>query len=192
MGLQVGFAMAVQLDPVNQVEVPILATFLTVIMTLLYFVVDGHHLLLLALGSSFHLIPPFGAHLSARVVADGVMLMDDMYVLALKLTLPIMASTFFSLCGPGHRRSCDAPNEYFVYRVSHHHWIWVDDHWIGIANFFVFVPTNHYRVGTSHAGYDEGAGPWLKTKMEWRSQNSRVQNDSKKRGTKGKSRPQKS
>lgn len=94
MGLQVGFAMAVQLDPVNQVEVPVLATFLTVIMTLLYFVVDGHHLLLLALGSSFHLIPPFGAHLSARVVADGAMLMDDMYVLALKLTLPIMASTF--------------------------------------------------------------------------------------------------
>ena len=94
MGLQVGFAVAVQLDPVNQVEVPVLGTFLTVLMTLLYFVVDGHHLLLLALGSSFHLIPPFGAHLSAQVVADSAMLMDDMYVLALKLTLPIMASTF--------------------------------------------------------------------------------------------------
>ena len=94
MGLQLGFAVAVQLDPVNQVEVPVLGSFLTVLMTLLYFVVDGHHLIMFALGSSFTLIPPFGAHLSASVVADGAMLMDDMFALALKLTLPIMASTF--------------------------------------------------------------------------------------------------
>ena len=94
MGLQLGFAVAVQLDPVNQVEVPVLGSFLTVLMTILYFVVDGHHLIIFALGSSFTLIPPFGAHLSASVVADGAMLMDDMFALALKLTLPIMASTF--------------------------------------------------------------------------------------------------
>lgn len=95
IGIQLGLSVAVQLDPVNQVEVPVLGSFLAILMSLLYFVVDGHHLLLFALGASFSLIPPFGAHVSRAILSDQVIVLHDMFVLALKLALPVMASTFF-------------------------------------------------------------------------------------------------
>jgi flagellar biosynthetic protein FliR len=70
LGFQVGFAMANVLDPVTQVQTPVFGQLMTVLATLLYFQVDGHLLVLLALGSSFQLIPPFGAHLSAPLLPD--------------------------------------------------------------------------------------------------------------------------
>ena len=94
MGFQVGFAMANVLDPVTQVQIPVFGQFLTVLATLLYFQVDGHLLVLLALGSSFQLIPPFGAHLGAPLLTDVAGLMQGTYETGLKLALPVMAVTF--------------------------------------------------------------------------------------------------
>ncbi|MEJ2230958.1 MAG: flagellar biosynthetic protein FliR [Nitrospirales bacterium] len=94
MGFQVGFAMAGVLDPVTQVETPVFGQLLTVLATLLYFQVDGHHLVLLALGSSFQLIPPFGAHLGAPLLTDAAGLMQRTYDIGLKLAFPVMAATF--------------------------------------------------------------------------------------------------
>ncbi|MDH4192784.1 MAG: flagellar biosynthetic protein FliR [Nitrospirota bacterium] len=94
MGFQVGFAMAGVLDPVTQVETPVFGQLLTILATLLYFQVDGHHLVLLALGSSFQLIPPFGAHLGAPLLTDVTGLIQRTYDTGLKLAFPVMAATF--------------------------------------------------------------------------------------------------
>lgn len=94
MGFQLGFSVAVQLDPITQVETPVLASFLTILASLLYFVVDGHHLLLMALGSSFTLIPPFGASLSGPLLTDMTQLMHQTLVLGLKLAIPVVVATF--------------------------------------------------------------------------------------------------
>jgi len=94
MGFQVGFAMAGVLDPVTQVETPVFAQLLTILATLLYFQVDGHHLVLLALGSSFQLIPPFGAHLGAPLLTDVTELIQRTFDIGLKLAFPVMAVTF--------------------------------------------------------------------------------------------------
>jgi len=79
LGFQVGFAMANVLDPVSQVQTPVFGQLMTVLATLLYFQVDGHLLVLLALGSSFQLIPPFGAHLSAPLLSDVTGLIQTTY-----------------------------------------------------------------------------------------------------------------
>lgn len=94
MGFQVGFAMAGVLDPVTQVETPVFGQLLTILATLLYFQVDGHHLVLLALGSSFTLIPPFGAHLGAPLLTDMTGVIQRTYDTGLKLAFPVMAATF--------------------------------------------------------------------------------------------------
>lgn len=94
MGFQLGFGVAVQLDPVTQVEVPVLGSFLVMIASLLYFVVDGHHLLLLALGSSFALIPPLGAQFHPPLLVDAVEIMQRAFDFGVKLALPLMAMTF--------------------------------------------------------------------------------------------------
>ncbi len=94
MGFQVGFALANVLDPVTQVQTPVFGQLLTVLATLLYFQVDGHHLVLLALGSSFQIIPPFGAQLSPPLLPDAAGLFQRTYDIGLKIAFPVMAVTF--------------------------------------------------------------------------------------------------
>ncbi len=94
LGFQVGFAMANALDPVSQVQTPVFGQLLTVLATLMYFQIDGHLLVILALGSSFQLIPPFGAHLSGPLLTDVTGLMQGSYEIGIKLALPVMAATF--------------------------------------------------------------------------------------------------
>ncbi len=94
LGFQVGFAMANVLDPVTQVQTPVFGQLMTVLATLLYFQVDGHLLVLLALGSSFQLIPPFGAHLSAPLLPDVTGLMQRTYETGMRIAFPVMAATF--------------------------------------------------------------------------------------------------
>ncbi|RMH05429.1 MAG: flagellar biosynthetic protein FliR [Nitrospirae bacterium] len=94
MGLQLGFGVAVQLDPVSQVETPVLGSFLVILASLLYFVVDGHHLVLLALGASFRLIPPFGGTFHPPLLTDTVAVLQEMFVLGMKLAIPVVVVTF--------------------------------------------------------------------------------------------------
>ena len=94
MGFQVGFGFAQAVDPATQLQTPVFGQLLTVLATLLYFQIDGHHLILLALGSSFSLIPPFGAHLQAPLLVDIVQLMQATMNTGLKLALPVIAVTF--------------------------------------------------------------------------------------------------
>ena len=93
MGFQVGFGFANVLDPVSQVQTPVFGQLLTVLATLLYFQVDGHLLVLLALGSSFQVIPPFGAHLSGPLLPDVTELMQGTYDTGMRLAFPVMAAT---------------------------------------------------------------------------------------------------
>ncbi|PJA79372.1 MAG: flagellar biosynthetic protein FliR [Nitrospirae bacterium CG_4_9_14_3_um_filter_51_5] len=94
MGFQVGFSVGGVLDPVTQVETPVFGQLLTILATLLYFQVDGHHLVLLALGSSFQLIPPFGAHLGAPLLSEVTGVIQRTFDTGLKLAFPVMAATF--------------------------------------------------------------------------------------------------
>ncbi len=94
MGFQVGFGFAQAVDPATQLQTPVFGQLLTVLATLLYFQLDGHHLILLALGSSFTLIPPFGAHLHPPMLVDIVQLMQGTMNTGLKLALPVIAATF--------------------------------------------------------------------------------------------------
>lgn len=94
MGFQVGFGFAQAVDPATQLQTPVFGQLLTVLAALIYFQIDGHHLILLALSSSFSLIPPFGAQLKAPVLVDIVHLMQGTMNTALKIALPVIAATF--------------------------------------------------------------------------------------------------
>ena len=96
MGFQLGFGVAVQLDPVTQVETPVLASFLVILASLMYFVADGHHIMLLALGTSFSLIPPLHASAQPPLMMDATALMQQSFNLGFKLALPIIVVTFLT------------------------------------------------------------------------------------------------
>ncbi|WP_447968363.1 flagellar biosynthetic protein FliR [Nitrospira sp. M1] len=94
MGFQVGFGFAQAVDPATQLQTPVFGQLLTVIATLLYFQLDGHHLILLALGSSFNLIPPFGSRIQPPLMVDMIQLIQGMMLTGLKLAFPVIAATF--------------------------------------------------------------------------------------------------
>ncbi len=96
MGFQLGFGVAVQLDPVTQVETPVLASFLVILASLMFFAADGHNMMLLALGTSFSLIPPLQAAAHPELLEEATSLMQQSFNLGLKLALPIMAVTFLT------------------------------------------------------------------------------------------------
>jgi len=94
MGFQVGFGFAQAVDPATQLQTPVFGQLLTVLATLLYFQLDGHHLILLALGSSFNFIPPFGAQVQPPLMVDMIQLIQEMMLTGLKLAFPVIAATF--------------------------------------------------------------------------------------------------
>ena len=96
MGFQIGFGVAVQLDPVTQVEVPVVASFLVILASLLFFVADGHLMMLMALGTSFSLIPPLHAAAHPQLLEHATTLMQQSYNLGVKLAFPIIVVTFLT------------------------------------------------------------------------------------------------
>ena len=93
IGEQVGFGMANVVDP-GQAQVPVVGQLLYVFALLLFFAVRGDHAFFLALESSFRVAPPGGVHVPAGVGAFFVGQATQMFIVAVQISLPILAVTF--------------------------------------------------------------------------------------------------
>jgi flagellar biosynthetic protein FliR len=90
IGLQMGFGMDAVYDPNSGGQVTSLALILTAVATISFLLIDGHHWLLLALGTSLDVVPPgqfvpHSGHLE-RMLAGY----DDMFTIVLTIMLPIL------------------------------------------------------------------------------------------------------
>ena len=94
LGIQMGIGIASVLDPVAGASVPLLGRFLGLLAFLLFFALDGHHLMLEALAESFALLPPMTAQFNDTVANALVTLALGMFVLALKVAAPVMTALF--------------------------------------------------------------------------------------------------
>lgn len=94
LGIQMGISIASVLDPMSGAPLPLLGRFLGLLAFLLFFAMDGHHLMLEALAESFSLLPPLTAQFNGAVANALVMLALGMFVLALKVAAPVMAALF--------------------------------------------------------------------------------------------------
>jgi flagellar biosynthesis protein FliR len=94
IGLQMGINVIPALDPFAGGQIPLLGQFMSVLAFLIFFAINGHHVALEALVSSFQLVPPLHAHLSGLVVKAILDLGVGMFVLALKVAAPVMTALF--------------------------------------------------------------------------------------------------
>jgi len=94
LGIQMGISMAAVLDPMAGASVPLLGRFLGLLAFLLFFAIDGHHLMVEALAESFTLLPPLRAQFSGAVAGALVTQALGMFVLALKIAAPVMTALF--------------------------------------------------------------------------------------------------
>ena len=94
MGFQMGFTMVTMVDPLSNSQVSVTSNLLYMVSLVVFLVLDGHLHLLRALADSFALVPPGGLVVSPPLARDMLALSGGMFVLALKIAAPVMASLF--------------------------------------------------------------------------------------------------
>jgi flagellar biosynthetic protein FliR len=92
LDMQIGFGIVNILDPMSGQQVPLVGNFKYILAILTFLAVNGHHILLSALFASFKLIPVTGVVFHAELADVIVDMVSGMFVIALKISLPILAA----------------------------------------------------------------------------------------------------
>ncbi len=94
MSMGLGFAMSV--DPQNGVQVPVVSQLNVILATLLFLAIDGHLMLLAALGDSFALMPPGQPGFDTGTFANIAGLGGGIFASALVLALPALTAVLMT------------------------------------------------------------------------------------------------
>ncbi|MEW6754754.1 MAG: flagellar biosynthetic protein FliR [Candidatus Latescibacterota bacterium] len=89
-GLQMGYGIVNVLDPQSAEEVSVVGQFLNLLAILLVLTLDGHHLILRGLMTSFQAVPLGGVVLKAPVMHKIVVLSSQIFVIAVKISAPVL------------------------------------------------------------------------------------------------------
>ena len=93
-GLQMGFGIVNVIDPASHDQVSIIGQFLNILAILLMLTLDGHHTILNGLMTSFDAVPLGGVVLKAPVAHKMIALTAEVFVIAIKVSAPIMIALF--------------------------------------------------------------------------------------------------
>jgi flagellar biosynthesis protein FliR len=93
-GLQMGFGIVNVIDPQSSEQVSIIGQFLNILTILLILSISGHHMILNGLVSSFDAVPLGGVVLKGQVLDKLILLSSQVFVVAVKISAPIMAALF--------------------------------------------------------------------------------------------------
>jgi flagellar biosynthetic protein FliR len=94
--VQIGFGINEVLDPLAQVSIPLIGQMKNLIGLLVFMFIDGHHFLIKAIYRSYELAPIMTL---SQTSAGGLLkflvhTMSGMFVVALKISLPVVATVF--------------------------------------------------------------------------------------------------
>ena len=96
IGIQIGFSIVNVLDPVTSTQVSVIAEFQYLIALLVYLAIDAHHTLLFAIVDSYRVVSPFSYHFSGSLMNHILILSSELFVMAIKISAPIMAVLLFT------------------------------------------------------------------------------------------------
>jgi flagellar biosynthetic protein FliR len=92
IGFQMGFAIANVIDPATSDQVPLLAQFVDLVATLVFLLINAHHVLIRALVGSFEAIPPGGFQVSRPLALQLVHNGGQMFMIALQVGAPVIVA----------------------------------------------------------------------------------------------------
>jgi flagellar biosynthetic protein FliR len=95
-GFQMGLSLANVVDPLSDVNTPVVSQFLYLLGLVLFLAVDGHHWFFRAVGQSFLLLAPGEIHLQAGMYRHFLYLMANFFVIAVKIAAPVLAVLIFT------------------------------------------------------------------------------------------------
>lgn len=91
LDLQMGFGVASLIDPASRAQAPLLGTFLNLLAIVVFFAIDGHHMIIRGIAFSLHYIPP-GTPVPDVNVAAVVAQFGAMFVYAVMIVAPVLFS----------------------------------------------------------------------------------------------------
>jgi len=92
VGTQMGFGAAQMFDPISNQQASLIGRVEGVLAMLIFLAVNGHHIVIEALVRSFDLVPGIGFYPSGRLVEQVVEIGGRMFVLGLKIGLPVIVA----------------------------------------------------------------------------------------------------
>ncbi len=91
LDMEIGFSMAMEMDPTTQVQTTISATFLTAVFMLMFIVSDMHYFLIDAVVDSYKVIPIGEGIVSPNLYKIFVQYVIDYFVIGFRIILPVFA-----------------------------------------------------------------------------------------------------
>ncbi len=91
-GYQMGLAIAEVLDPATEDQVAILSQFTSLLATVIFLVLNGHHWFIRTLVESYQMVPPAGFHASAAVLERLARMTAEMFIIGLKAGAPVIVA----------------------------------------------------------------------------------------------------
>ena len=99
MSFQMGFSMARAVDPQTGTSSTVLTQFIYIFTILLFFSMNGHHMFIRIMASSFYSVPPNSISFHPTIGTELIKAGSSMFVLGVKIAAPVMVALFLSnLC----------------------------------------------------------------------------------------------
>jgi flagellar biosynthetic protein FliR len=94
--IQMGLGMVNVIDPISSTQVSVMGQFFYVVATLVFLLVDGHHVLLRALADSFTIIPLGQAHFTGTVAGLMNNQFTSIFWVAFRVGAPMIGTLFLT------------------------------------------------------------------------------------------------
>jgi len=96
VGFQTGFAIANIIDPQSGIQVSIFANIAYFVATVLFLILNGHHIVLNAMRESFEIVKVGSLSLNGQIFREIMQVSGDMFVIAIKIGSPAIAVLLFT------------------------------------------------------------------------------------------------
>lgn len=96
MDVPIGFGMVNVLDPHFGGQIPIMGQFLNVLAVLIFFAVNGHHVVLRAFADSYQRIPVGQAAMDGGVLEAALEAVSATFLLGVRIAVPVLAVTLLT------------------------------------------------------------------------------------------------
>ena len=99
--VQIGLGMSEVFDPITQQQTPLLGYLFYSIAVLVFLVMGGFHMVILAVVDSFKLLPAVNIPSGENILELGVRYFSYMFVIALKIAIPVIAASIIVIVSLG-------------------------------------------------------------------------------------------
>ena len=93
VGLQIGLNVAASIDPVSSgQQLSYIDQLYSIIAVLIFFTINGHHWLIMAMQQSFQLVPLSSLLVSSALMDELLVLLSSLFVITLRIAMPVLAT----------------------------------------------------------------------------------------------------